>query len=286
MKVERAAVMGFCMGVKRAVETALATASDARGRRVYTYGPLIHNPSVITQLERQGVAVLDPKQPLPSQPGAVILRAHGVAPAVRQMLAESGWEIIDATCPRVLASQKIAQAASERGHLVVVVGDRLHGEVQAIAGCADPVAVIQDAADLETLRPTAVCTVIAQTTIKKEEYEQIVGLLEKKFPQCEFQTHRTICPATRERQEALSALVEKCEAVVVIGGKNSANTVRLADTVRRSGKPVWQIEASADLVAPIAAYGTVGVTAGASTPETVIEEVIEALETMKPTENP
>lgn len=280
MKVEQAEVMGFCMGVQRAVEKAEVTADTARGRRVYTYGPLIHNPLVIDRLETRGVAVLDPEKPLPPQPGVVVIRAHGVPPAVRKELAETGWEIVDATCPRVLGSQKIAEAASDRGEMVIVVGDRNHGEVRAIAGCAQSVAVIQDRSDLESLRPAPVCTVIAQTTIKKQEYEDIVALLEKRFPDCEFKTNKTICPATGERQKALLDLLTRCDAVVVIGGKNSANTVRLADTARRAGKPVWQIESADDLTAEMGQFGTVGVTAGASTPRDVIDKVIGALESM------
>ena len=161
--------------------------------------------------------------------------------------------------------------------MVIVVGDRNHGEVRAIAGCAQSVAVIQDRSDLDSLQPAAVCTVIAQTTIKKQEYEDIVALLEKTFPDCEFKTNKTICPATGERQEALVQLLERCDAVVVIGGKNSANTVRLADTAKRAGKPVWQIESADDLTAEMGQFGTVGVTAGASTPRDVIDEVIAAL---------
>lgn len=286
MKVEQAEVMGFCMGVRRAVETAEATVAAVHDRRVYTYGPLIHNPSVTAHLETQGVAVLDPENPLPPEAGVVILRAHGVAPSVRHNLTACGWQIVDATCPRVLGSQKIAEAASQRGEMVIVVGDRNHGEVRAIAGCASSVAVVQDQSDLDTLTPAPVCTVIAQTTIKKEEYEQIVAQLEQRFPDCEFKTHKTICPATRERQESLLALLEKCEAVIVIGGKNSANTVRLADTARRVGKPVWQIESVEDLVPEIGNYETVGVTAGASTPQNIIDDVIRALEKMKNRKTP
>lgn len=286
MKVEQADVMGFCMGVRRAVETTEETVSTVRHRRVYTYGPLIHNPSVTERLEAQGVAVLDPEKPLPPEAGVVVLRAHGVAPSVRQNLTACGWQIVDATCPRVLGSQKIAEAASQRGEMVIVVGDRNHGEVRAIAGCAASVAVVQDQSDLERLTPAPVCTVIAQTTIKKEEYEQIVAQLERRFPNCEFKTHKTICPATRERQEALLALLAKCDAVVVIGGKNSANTVRLADTARRAGKPVRQIESAGDLSSEIGNYETVGVTAGASTPQNIIDDVIRALEKMKNRKSP
>ena len=199
---------------------------------------------------------------------------------MRQNLPACDWKIVDDICPRVLGSQKIAEAASQRGEMVIVVGDRNHGEVRAIAGCAQSVAVIQDRSDLDSLQPAAVCTVIAQTTIKKQEYEDIVALLEKTFPDCEFKTNKTNCPATGERQEALVQLLERCDAVVVIGGKNSANTVRLADTAKRAGKPVWQIESADDLTAEMGQFGTVGVTAGASTPRDVIDKVIAALERM------
>ena len=275
MKIKKAKVMGFCMGVKRAVETAESMAEREDGRRVFTYGPLIHNPVVVNGLQERGVGVLAPGEPLPEPAGVVVIRAHGVAPAVRQMLEAAGWQVTDATCPRVLRSQKIAEAASVRGETVIVVGDRNHGEVQAVAGCARDTVVIQEPADISALRA---CTVIAQTTIKQEEYDRIVSLLKEKFPDTRFETHQTICPATGERQEALRLLLDECDAIVVIGGRSSANTVRLAHTARLAGKPVWQIESESDVLPEMTAFKTVGITAGASTPQHVIDGVAAALE--------
>ena len=286
MKIRKAEVMGFCMGVKRAVETAESVAGREDGRRVFTYGPLIHNPVVVNGLQERGVGVLAPGEPLPEPAGVVVIRAHGVAPAVRQMLEAAGWQVTDATCPRVLRSQKIAEAASVRGETVIVVGDRNHGEVRAVAGCARGTVVVQEPADISALRLGSACTVIAQTTIKQEEYDRIVSLLKEKFPDTRFETHQTICPATGERQEALRLLLDECDAIVVIGGRSSANTVRLAHTARLSGKPVWQIESAADVLPEMTAFETVGITAGASTPQRVIDEVTAALERLSAEKRP
>ena len=263
MKIKKAKVMGFCMGVKRAVETAESMAEREDGRRVFTYGPLIHNPVVVNGLQERGVGVLAPGEPLPEPAGVVVIRAHGVAPAVRQMLEAAGWQV---------------EAASVRGETVIVVGDRNHGEVRAVAGCARDTVVIQEPADISALRLGSACTVIAQTTIKQEEYDRIVSLLKEKFPDTRFETHQTICPATGERQEALRLLLDECDAIVVIGGRSSANTVRLAHTARLAGKPVWQIESESDVLPEMTAFKTVGITAGASTPQHVIDGVAAALE--------
>ena len=169
---------------------------------------------------------------------------------------------------------------------MIVVGDRNHGEVRAVAGCARDTVVIQEPADISALRPGAACTVIAQTTIKQEEYDRIVSLLKEKFPFTRFETHRTICPATEERQKALLTLLNECDALVVIGGRSSANTVRLAHTARLSGKPVWQIESAADVLPEMTAFETVGITAGASTPQRVIDEVTAALERLSAEKRP
>lgn len=278
MKIKKAEVMGFCMGVQRAVEKAQTIAQEGRGEAVYTYGPLIHNPLVIQRLKNQGVGIINTREPLPPTPGTVIIRAHGVAPAVREELQKKGWQVEDATCPRVLASQQIAAAASQRGEMVIVIGDRFHGEVQAIAGCAQQVAVVQEKEDLKSLLLPPRCSVIAQTTIKEEEYESLVTLLKENFPHVHFEIHRTICPATRKRQEALSALLQECDAVVVIGGRESANTLRLVHTVEAAGKAAFQIESVEELPNGLEAYECVGVSAGASTPQDVINEVVEALQ--------
>ena len=138
--------------------------------------------------------------------------------------------------------------------------------------------MIQEPADISALRLGSACTVIAQTTIKQEEYDRIVSLLKEKFPDTRFETHQTICPATGERQEALRLLLDECDAIVVIGGRSSANTVRLAHTARLAGNPVWQIESESDVLPEMTAFETVGITAGASTPQHVIDGVAAALE--------
>jgi 4-hydroxy-3-methylbut-2-enyl diphosphate reductase len=269
------------MGVKRAVDMALAAAGAAED--VFTLGPLIHNPQAVADLEASGVRALSDDEIDERVEGRkVVLRAHGVPPALRERLAALGAEIVDATCPRVLASQRKAAAYAAKGWQVVIAGEKGHGEVAGIAGHAPGAAVVDGPEEARALaaslgprlggRPVAL---IAQTTIRKEEYEAVRAALAERFGVLEVVD--SICPCTEERLEALADLAAEVDAIVVVGGRNSANTARLLARARDSGRPSWLVETAAELPEGIGAYARVGLAAGASTPERLVAEVEEAL---------
>jgi 4-hydroxy-3-methylbut-2-en-1-yl diphosphate reductase len=273
--------MGRCMGVKRAVDMALAAAST-EGRAVFTLGPLIHNPQAVADLEAAGVHAISEAELDGRLAGrAVVLRAHGVPPAQRERLLALGARVVDATCPRVLASQRRAAAYAARGWQVVIAGDRGHGEVTGIAGHAPKAIVVgrpEEAREVEALGPDGArlpLALIAQTTIKKEEYEAIRAALAERFPVLEVID--SICPCTEDRLSALAALAAEVEAIVIVGGRNSANTARLLSTASALGKSAWLVETADELPEAVFAFERVGLSAGASTPERLIDEVEERL---------
>ncbi len=282
MMIVRAGVLGMCMGVRRAEASARQAAEEGKrkGRAVFTYGPLIHNPQAVAALEKAGVSVLDPEEfdsgSLDDKAAGsiVVIRAHGAPPEAFSHLSRLGAEIVDATCPRVLKSQKKARELLDQGYAVAIAGDRSHGEVAGILGYAPGAVVVENAAEAEALaqawvaRPVAL---IAQTTIKKSEYDAIASRFEKLSPS--FLAFETLCPATADRQKALAELAGKVDALIVVGGKNSANTQRLFMAAKESGKPAWHIETAAELPPEIFAFGKVGLSAGASTPDSAVDEV-------------
>jgi 4-hydroxy-3-methylbut-2-en-1-yl diphosphate reductase len=283
VKVLRAAVLGRCMGVKRAVDLALETARGEGGAPVYTIGPLIHNPQAVRELAGEGVVAISESEldesdasGAPKLAGrAVVIRAHGVPPALRERLDRMGARVVDATCPRVLASQRRARDLSLRGYSVVIAGDAGHGEVTGIAGYAPGAIVVGGPGEARAARLRPPVALIAQTTIKAQEYEAIRDALAERFPDLEVVD--SICPCTAERLAALARLAGEVEAVVVVGGRNSANTARLLATARELGKPAWLVETAAELPEEVFGYALVGLTAGASTPESLIDEVEASL---------
>ena len=278
MTVTRAAVMGRCIGVKRAVDMALAAAAKEGDREVFTLGPLIHNPQAVADLEAAGIRAISETEMDGRLTGrTVVLRAHGVPPAQRSLLLALGARVVDATCPRVLASQRKAASYAERGWTVVIAGDKGHGEVAGIAGHAPGAIVVgapEEVAGIEALAPgggSRPVALIAQTTIKKEEYEAIRAALAARFSVLEVVD--SICPCTEDRLAALAALSAEVDAIVIVGGRNSANTARLLSTATALGRPAWLVETAAELPAQVFGYARVGLSAGASTPEVLIAEV-------------
>ena len=283
-QVKRAKVLGYCMGVRRAVEAVYRALAKYPDKTVYTYGPLIHNPVTIRLLAAKGVRIVNPDEELKSQitpDSPIIIRAHGIAPKKRQELIDCGAIIIDATCPRVIASQLRAAQYSKKGYTVILAGDKNHGELIGIKGYALSVPngkciTVQTAAEAEKLQYDGAPTVlIAQTTIKREEYRAIAEILNSKIPN--LTVLETICPATDERQEALMELVEEVDAILVIGGGNSANTRRLLQTAIDSSKPAWLAESADDIPQDVYQYGTIGLAAGASTPDSSIDAIEKRL---------
>lgn len=282
--IKRARVLGYCMGVRRAVDAVLHALAEFPDKTVYTYGPLIHNPVTMHFLEEKGVRTVEPDKELKPQiapQSPIIIRAHGISPQKRQELTECGAIIIDATCPRVIASQRRAAQYAEKGCTVILAGDKNHGELVGIKGYVQAIPngrclIVQTAAEAEALEYGGVSAVlIAQTTIKRSEYCAIAGILRKHNPQ--LITSETICPATDERQEALLELIAEVDALLIVGGKASANTRRLLQTALDSGKPAWLAETACDIPQEIHRYRTVGLAAGASTPDASIDDIEAAL---------
>ena len=276
-EVIRAEVLGFCMGVRGAIRKAEIAAVGAKDdKTVKTFGPLIHNRKALEELSRKGVDKIESTDDI--EHGTVVIRAHGVERDIYNKLVEKGLEVIDGTCPLVLKSMRTVDRYSREGRHVILVGDATHGEIRALYGYASDVEVVENEEQALNANVPDGTMVIAQTTVSMEKYEKVCELLESRNPSIEVID--SICPATRNRQEALMRLSEKVEAIVVIGGKNSSNTKRLFELALKSGKPAWHIEEAAELPPEIRAYSIVGITAGASTPDWCIDEVEETIRLM------
>jgi 4-hydroxy-3-methylbut-2-enyl diphosphate reductase len=268
---------GFCFGVKRAISIADDTASThgAGGEPITSLGPLIHNPQAVEALERKGVRVVE--TPGEVTGGRVIVRSHGITRADRGALEGKGVTIIDATCPFVKKAQEHARQLSREGYAVVVVGDANHPEVKSIVSYIEPgVPILTSLSDLREDVAVRKAGVVAQTTQSFENLLEFVGAALRVFP--EVRVFNTICNATVLRQRESSAVAEVADVMVVLGGYNSANTRRLAEICQAINRRTHHVE-TADELPPDALDGAsvVGVTAGASTPQWIIEELVDRL---------
>jgi len=296
MKVVRAGILGFCMGVRRAVEIAeRASLETNRAGTIYTLGPLIHNAQVLESLRKKGIVCLKENElsSLTSD-STVIIRAHGVSTVIESALSKKGINILDATCPHVKLSQSKARSFVESGYRLFIAGEEDHGEIAGIKGYAEaglsstlPSAAcfvvsnaeeaFASAQELYRCEPEAKTALIAQTTLRAEEYRAIGEKIQSFFPS--LQIVNSICTATVDRQNALRELAD-VDAVIIAGSRESANTQRLLSLARELGKPAWLAEAVSDIPPEIAAYKTVGLSAGASTPDDLIDEIENAIKVL------
>lgn len=273
MEVILADAAGFCFGVKRALSLTNKVLSEVDpATPIYTLGPLIHNPQVVAQLEAKGVRALD--RPGEASSGVVIVRSHGVAPKVMEELEELNHDVVDATCPFVQRAMRWAKQLSDEGYQVIIVGDRFHPEVQAILGYAGETAqVVSNPQEISTLPIASRVGVIAQTTQSVQNFKACVDELAGKVE--DLKTFDTICTATEQRQTSARELAAKVDVMVVIGGRNSANTKRLAELCQEQGTVTYHIETPDELRRQwFAGVRRAGVTAGASTPDWLIEGVL------------
>lgn len=273
MEVILADKAGFCFGVKRAISTAFKAAG---GGRTYCYGPLIHNPQEVERLRKEGVETVDDFSRL--KPGdSLIIRSHGVPRKVLQRAKEQGLTIIDLTCPFVAKAQQHAETLGKEGYRVVVVGEKKHPEVQSIVGYAgDNAVVVESPAETECLGLSGRIGVVAQTTQSYSNFSEIVLRLLRLSK--ELKVYNTICSSTRERQDAARILATRVDVMIVVGGRNSANTSRLVSLCREAGKPTYHVEVVDEIRDEwFDGVATVGVTAGASTPGWVIDAVVNRL---------
>ncbi len=270
MRIEVARSAGFCFGVKRAVQLAFEAARTTGGP-VYTLGPIIHNPEVVAELARRGVrAVGDPRR---IKNGAVIIRSHGVHPRVLASLQRRGLAIIDATCPFVTKAQRAAAALRDEGRQVVIVGEPHHPEVVALKGYAGRNSLI---CDRRPVRVKSRIGVLSQTTVSQEDF--IGALLSFGRQAADIHIFNTICNATQIRQQETMDLAQRSDLMIVVGGRNSANTSRLAELCRTVGKPTRSVETEQELrPAWFAGVRKVGVAAGASTPASTVERVVRRI---------
>ncbi len=275
MKVILAKHAGFCMGVRRAVEATLQLV-ETRQVPIATFGPLIHNPQVLEMLAEKGVQVLEE---VPADTKAtVVIRAHGVPPARKRSLEESGVVVEDATCPRVVKVQAIIDKYRRQGYTTVIIGDRDHAEVEGLMGHAGKVGlVVSRMEDLDDLELSIPYIVVSQTTQDEEMFQEITAAILARYPG--GKVFNTICDSTHKRQDEVRQMCREVDALVVVGGRNSANTKRLAEIADGLSCPVFLVETESELDGEkLRGYNSVGVTAGASTPAWIIREVVETLE--------
>ncbi len=274
MEVKLAECMGFCFGVKRAVDTVYEQIK--KGKTIYTYGPVVNNEEVVKELAEKGVRVLWSKEELMGlSSGSVIIRAHGVPEEIYHILKERNLECIDATCPFVKRIHNIVEKESGEGRHIVIVGNAGHPEVEGIIGwCRGPVTVLKDLSEAEDFRPPErekLC-VVSQTTYNYNKFHNIVEILEKKG--YNSIVVNTICNATEERQCSAKALAAEADVMIVIGGRHSSNTRKLYEICAEECAHTYFIQTLDDLHLELPkSVRLVGITAGASTPNKLIEEV-------------
>ena len=276
MKVLLAKTAGFCFGVKRAVDTVYQQVEENKDCKIYTFGPIIHNDEVIKDMQAKGVTVLEGEEDLPkAKNGIVIIRSHGVPKRICDRMDELGIQYVDATCPFVKKIHKIAMEKAEEGAFLVVIGNPVHPEVEGIMGWAgEDAAVISTAEEAEHLtvpEDRKIC-VVAQTTFNYNKFKELVEIISKR--RYDISVLNTICSATKERQTETARIADRVDAIIVIGDKRSSNTQKLFEICKNACNNTYYIQTLDDLnVNQLRSVETVGITAGASTPNNIIEEV-------------
>ena len=276
MEVNVAKTAGFCFGVKRAVDQVYEQTEKENGKKIYTYGPIIHNEEVVKDLRSRGVEVIHSEKELAAlTEGIVIIRSHGVPKRIYDLLEERKLQYVDATCPFVKKIHNIVKKASEEGSHVIIIGNPEHPEVQGIMGWSLlPVTVIQDAEEAEQLslpEEQKIC-IVSQTTFNYNKFKDLVEIISKK--RYDISVLNTICNATKERQTEAKSIAKGVDAMIVIGDKHSSNTQKLFEICKKACNNTYYIQTLDDLdMNQLRSVETVGITAGASTPNKIIEEV-------------
>ena len=275
MEVIVAKTAGFCFGVKRAVEQVYEQIEKA-DRPVYTFGPIIHNEQVVEDLAQKGVRVIDTEEELEAVRDAiVIIRSHGVGKHIYDLLERNGVTVVDATCPFVKKIHRIVQEPQAAGRRVIIVGNPEHPEVQGIRGWGNEGTLVVETADQIENLPVSTkdkLCIVAQTTFNYNKFQDLVEKFEKKG--YDILVLNTICNATQERQVEAKRIASEVDAMIVIGGRNSSNTQKLYEICRKECKNTYFIQTLGDFNPEcVNSVRSVGITAGASTPNQIIEEV-------------
>ena len=283
MQVTLAKSAGFCFGVKRAVDQVYQEAEHSR-MPVYTFGPIIHNETVVKDLEEKGVYAIGGIEELKHLPkGIVVIRSHGVSKEIYEKIETEGFRIVDATCPFVLKIHRFAEDYSKKGYHILIIGNASHPEVEGIKGWSDPdgTTVLQSAEEArnfklpegENGRPN-VC-IVSQTTFNYNKFQELVEIIEKKG--YDIYVVNTICNATSTRQKEAEELAARSEAMIVIGGKHSSNSRKLYEICKNQCANTFFIQTVDELSSiSLSSFTSLGITAGASTPNNIIQEVLRA----------
>lgn len=275
-KVTLAKSAGFCFGVKRAVNKVYEEV-EKQEAPIYTYGPIIHNEEVVKDLEAKGVKVLENLEHLEQIPkGTVIIRSHGVGKEVYERIKNSGFTVEDATCPFVLKIHRIVEEHSKAGEHIVIIGNNEHPEVEGIKGwCAtDRLTVLQSVEEAEefSVKDKQKICIVSQTTFNYKKFQELVEIIQKKG--YDIIVLNTICNATEERQTEAGKIAKEADAMIVIGGRHSSNTQKLFEICKKECENTYYIQTLEDLdLTQLESIDNVGITAGASTPNNIIEEV-------------
>ena len=264
---------GFCFGVKRAVDTVYEQTGK---KNVYTFGPIIHNEEVVKDLEKKGVFVINTMEELDDiTEGTVIIRSHGVSSAVYEALQKKGVEIVDATCPFVLKIHNIVKQESANGKQIVIIGNEKHPEVEGIMGWSKTQVHVVDTAEKAQnlqLDPQREVCIVSQTTFNYNKFKELVEIISEKG--YNIIIRNTICNATEERQTEAREIAKRVDAMIVVGGSSSSNTRKLYEICKNECKDTYYIQTLNDLdMTRLGKADCIGITAGASTPNNIIQEV-------------
>ena len=276
MEIRLANTAGFCFGVKRAVETVYEQVNICNDEPIYTYGPIIHNDEVIKDMQEKGVEVIQSEEELKQlTSGVVIIRSHGVPKRIHKILEERNIRCVDATCPFVKKIHRIVEKESKAGKQITIIGDANHPEVKGIQGWSkSEVSIIQTEEEARAFKPISdkeIC-IVSQTTFNYNKFKYLVEILSER--NYNVSVLNTICSATKERQTEAFEIANEVDVMIVVGDKHSSNTQKLFEICRKACKDTYYIQTVEDLdMNQLKSVKKVGITAGASTPNNIIEEV-------------
>lgn len=278
MEIILAEHAGTCRGVKRSIKLAFDAVNHGNSH-TYSLGPIIHNPQVVEKLEEKGVKVVDNVKSIDR--GTVIIRTHGAPPLVKEALTKKSVKIVDATCPMVGKSQKIASQLVKEGYKVAIIGEREHPEVKGVVGFAKNNAIVVNTVEeANAMQKFIKLGVLAQTTITVEKFKDIISVLISKAK--ELRIFNTLCDETRKTQKFTSDLADEVDVMIIVGGKNSANTKHLVEICESKNVNTHHIEEKYELKKEwFKGKSKIGVSAGASTPDWIIEDVLKQLSIFK-----
>lgn len=277
MEIIKVKNAGFCFGVKRAIDLAMETVKKEKNH-VYTLGPLIHNPQVCEKLKKEGIIEVKNLNEIKS--GVVILRSHGVSPKLYEEISQTGFKIVDAVCPNVKKVQHLAQELKKEGYEVIVVGEKEHPEVRSIIGTVEgDTVVVGGHQEVKKLKLNRKIGVIAQTTQTLDNFKKVVEILLDKAK--ELKINNTICQAVENIQRNSLKVAKQVDLMLVVGGKNSANTTRLFQICQAKTKHVYHIETADEIeLGWLKGIKKIGITGGTSTANWIIEQVMERIQEM------